>query len=387
MSVHLICTNNELESCLTHLSTVDELALDLEFDKNFYHYGFNLCLVQIFAEGECYLIDPLSDQLEIDSVFKPLEDTAIEKVVFAFGEDLRLLHSIGCFPKNIYDLNIATSLLNYTPASLTNYLVEILGIETGKSSQQSNWFKRPLTSQQLNYAAEDVIHLFKLKNLLEQEAKQKNIKEWIEEENSFFDEMNYSDIDSNNAIKQKDKKDLSEHEWYLFKKLIDFRENLAEKYNKPGYQIIKKEYLKEIAKDSRKLMKWQNTRGIYPAIRNKEVKDQLIELLKNSSSEADHLNLSKTDPADKPLNREEYNVLQKEKTKINHFKNEFFQPIKNRIVDIHGEEAASFMLSNRIMNEIITGKRESIASYKLTLIEKYADELGLNPDQYLHQTS
>jgi TRAP-type mannitol/chloroaromatic compound transport system substrate-binding protein len=114
------------------------------------------------------------------------------------------------------------------------------------------------------------------------------------------------------------------------------------------------------------------------------VKDQLIELLKNMSSEADHLNLSKTDPADKPLSREEYKVLQKEKTKINHFKNKFFQPVKNRIVDIYGEEAASFMLSNRIMNEIITGKRESIAGYKLNLIEKYADELGLDPDQYLH---
>lgn len=387
MSVHLINTNKELKSSLSHLSTVRELALDLEFDKNFYHYGFNLCLVQIFAEGECYLIDPLSDQLEIDSLFKPLEDPAIQKVVFAFGEDLRLLHSIGCFPKNIYDLNIATSLLNYTPASLTNYLAQILEVDTGKSSQQSNWFKRPLTEQQLKYAAEDVIHLFRLKHVLEQEAGQKNISEWIEEENSYFDEMNFSDVDSNNVIKQKDKKDLSEHEWYLFKKLMDFRENLAEKYNKPGYQIIKKEYLKEIAKDSRKLMKWQNTRGIYPAIRNKEVKGQLIELLKKLSSEADNLNLSKTDPADKPLSKEEYKTLQKEKTKINHIKNEFFQPVKKRIVDIHGEEAASFMLSNRIMSEIITGKRESIAGYKLTLIEKYADELGLDPDQFLQQSS
>jgi len=165
--VQIITHQEELESITENLSNVSRIAADLEFDKNYYRYGFNLCLVQLFDGENCYLVDPLSDDLNIKSIFPVLEDPEIEIITFAFGEDLRLLHSLGCFPKNIYDIDIATSLLNYEPGSLTKLLDEAIDVDTGKSSQTSNWFQRPLTDQQKKYAAHDVLHLFDLKDKLD----------------------------------------------------------------------------------------------------------------------------------------------------------------------------------------------------------------------------
>jgi ribonuclease D len=381
MTVQLISTNGALETVLSDLRRYAEIALDLEFDKNYHRYGFNLCLVQVCANDICYLIDPLSKDLTIEHLFPVLEDDSIQKVAFAFGEDLRLLHSLGCFPRNLYDLNIATSLLNYKPGSLASYIEDLLGIQTNNSSQQSNWFQRPLSDEQISYAADDVIHLFTLKNILDQQAREAGIAGWIAEENAEYGQVDYSDVDDNSLIKHKDKKDLSEYEWHLFKKLLVFREELAEKHDKPGFKIIQKDALKELARDPKRLDSWNNTRGIYRAVKTNQVKNQLARLLREAAKEAQSMHLSKSEPADKPLSDEEYKLHQNVKERINQLKSQIFMPIKNKITEDYGEVAASFMLSNRIISDLITGDYGKLESYKRELFLTYAEKLDLNMDR------
>lgn len=377
MTIHYISGNRELDECIARLEDAEEIAIDLEFDKNRYRYGFNLCLVQLCRDEDCYLVDPLCEGLEIERLFPLLEDAQIQKVVFAFGEDLRLLHTLGCYPKNIYDLNIATSLLNYEPASLTNYIAEILDRDTGKSSQQSNWYNRPLTDDQKRYAAQDVLHLIDLKRVLEAEAKEKGLEEWIAEENAIMDELDFSGTDDKSHIREKDKKGLSEKEWFLLKKLLDFREEIARTHNKPSYQVIKKDYLVELAKDSRSLMKWQDMRGIYRRIKTAEYKDRIAALLRDAALEAEKEGLSGDKPAAKRLDKEEYRALREERERVNRIKNSFFGPIKNRLIEDYGKQAATFMLSNRIMAEVIRGEQE-LEAYKRELVVRYARELNLD---------
>ena len=164
---NLINKADDFQSCVDSLSQKSQFSIDLEFDKNRFRYGFNLCLMQIFDGKDCYLIDPLSDDIDIKKIFPLIEDPKIEKVAFSFSEDLRLLHSLGCYPQNVYDISFAAALLNFPPVSLTKLLHMVLEIETDKSSQQSNWFKRPLSEDQKNYAAEDVIYLLQMKNIFQ----------------------------------------------------------------------------------------------------------------------------------------------------------------------------------------------------------------------------
>ena len=245
MAIHYIAEQEELEQLTEDLRHKAEIAIDLEFDRNRYRYGFNMCLMQIYDGADCFLVDPLSDNLNIETIFPPIENPDIQKVVFAFGEDLRLFHSMGCFPKNLYDLDIATSLLNFEPASLTNLIEEVLDVVVNSSSQQSNWYRRPLTDQQKEYAADDVLYLLDFKEAVEKQARERALTEWIEQENAVFNHLDYSDEDHNNLIKDKDKNDMTMFEWFVYCRLIEFFDEVAQSYNKPVYQLVSKKLVSD----------------------------------------------------------------------------------------------------------------------------------------------
>ncbi|TVR34447.1 MAG: hypothetical protein EA390_02945 [Balneolaceae bacterium] len=384
MPVKYIDRTPELQSVVQKLSGLNQISIDLEFDKNYYRYGFNLCLVQIFDGDHCYLIDPLSKNLEIETLFPVLENEEIQKVVFAFGEDLRLLHSLNCFPKNIYDLNIATSLLNYPPASLVNLIDDILSIDTGKSSQLSNWYKRPLTDQQVHYAAQDVLHLFELKSVLIVQAEEMNITGWINEENTVWDQLDYSDEVNNGILKEKDKNDFNEVEWHIYKQLMAYREELAQKLNKPSFQIIKKEYLMEVAKETRTLMGWDQAKGIYRAIKNEDTKTDLIDLVRDARKQADKLGLSEEQPAKKYPSPEELKIYREQQRELKKFKSAFFDPIKQKIEEEYGQETAVYLFSNRIISDLVNGESSELEKYKRDLLVRYTEELNLDKE-YLHR--
>lgn len=383
MAIPYIQTEDELQSALRALSKTSELAVDLEFDRNYHRYGFNLCLIQIFDGNDCYLFDPLSRSLDIRQIFPVLENPQIRKVVFAFGEDLRLLHSIGCFPKNIFDLDIATSLLNYPPSSLNNLLEDVLEIDTGKSSQRSNWFRRPLSDQQIRYASQDVLHLFELQDVLMKQALKKNITQWIEEENRQWDHHDYSETEAHSYLKEKDKKQFSEQEWHIFTRLMAYREKLSQKVNRPGFQVIPKPKVRTIVKEPAHLDGWTRMKGIHRKLKTAEVRDTLKQIYKRARTEARKRGLSETDPAKKPPSPSEMNRIRERKNKIRTYRSRLFDPVKQKIEEDYGKEAAIFMFSNRVIAEIVDNQNGNLEQYKANLLMDYAEELDL--DQQLLQ--
>ncbi len=378
MTVNFIKNGDELKHTVQHLESNGQIALDLEFDRNFYRYGFNLCLMQIFDGEQCFLIDPLSKYVRIDELFPVLENPSIQKVVFAFGEDLRLLHSLGCFPKNIYDLDIATSLLGYPPSSLNTLLEDVLGVDTGKSSQKSNWFKRPLSNHQITYAAQDVLYLFQLRNMLHEQAHKKEIQAWIEEENAAWDQLDFSDLDTTEPIREKDMKDLSEVEWHIYKALICYREEIAEKSNKPAFQIFGKNIIYSIIREPSFLNNWKNTSGVFHRIKNDRHRDKIKSLVQNAEEEALSNGLSKKKPAKKPPTQEMLKEFRKEKQVINRYRSKLFDPVKEKIAEEYGEQAASYMFSNRTIADLVTGQNGSMKKYKQELLIRYARDLNLD---------
>ena len=380
MIIKNVTTDEELSDFLNAVKDKPEISVDLEFDKNFHRYGFNICLVQIYDGNACYLIDPLSKSLTVKNLFPLLEDPDICKIVFTFGEDLRLLHSLGCYPKNIHDLGIATSLLNYPQASLTNYLIDILDIESAASSQKSNWFIRPLTEKQQVYAAEDVYFLPDLKKKLDKEAEQKGITNWIEQENRQLDLEDYSDTNNNSLYKEKDKNGFSELEWHIYLDLLRFREKLAELHDKPPFQVFGKKIMDMLVKNPGSINSWNNTRGIFSGIKNKRTQNKLEEILSESRKEAEKIGLSASKPAFKKPSKEEMAELRKEQNKINEAKQKFFDPVKELIERDYGKETATFLFSNRIIADIVSGSSGELLPYKKELLERYGDELGIKPD-------
>ena len=70
-------------------------------------------------------------------------------------------------------------LLNYPFTGLNSLLSTVLNITIDKGEQRSNWYKRPLSYKQLQYAQNDVLHLLTLKHKLEHEVEKKGIGHWV----------------------------------------------------------------------------------------------------------------------------------------------------------------------------------------------------------------
>ena len=101
---------------------------------------------------------------------KFLEDRSIMKIMYdAAGDRAFLFKKYGIDLKTILDLQVAVSLLNFEKRDLSSILTKTLNVDTGKSKkkfQRYNWTRRPLSSTAIEYAIEDVIYLFELKDKL-----------------------------------------------------------------------------------------------------------------------------------------------------------------------------------------------------------------------------
>lgn len=375
VKIEYIDTQADLNSCADKLKDSTSLAIDLEFDKNHYRYGFNLCLLQIFDGEVCFLIDPINTGLKLDPIFDLIKNPDIEKVSFAFGEDMRLLHHLGCKPKNVNDLGNARSLLNYPPMSLSNLLKETLGIEADKTQQKSNWFKRPLTKDQIKYAAEDVLHLFKLKDVLYTDLEKYNRLEWANQENSALDTVEYPNQIGVVTVKNNEKKLLSEYDFHIYEGLLRFREKTAEKIGKPSYQIIKKEILSEMARGKVNTKDWQKLKGVYKSLLNKDFQYKIDAEHRRLISDATNLKKSKHDSALQPMDRDVRQAMRKKRAMAENVKSEIYNDIKNEMIERYGVEFSTFVMPNHIMLSLGGQDIDNILPYRLELIKSIGESI------------
>jgi ribonuclease D len=367
------------------LSNKKEIFIDLEFDKNHFRYGFNLCLMQIFDGETCFLIDPLSD-LTIEKIFPVLEDENIQIVCFAFSEDLRLFYHLGARPNNILDLAIATRLLDYDTLSLNNTLSIILEDEiyaTGKSSQQkSNWFQRPLTDQQKLYAAEDVLYLPALNEKLKHRIEEVQKTDWLQQEMNAFESYDWSSGAVAEYLTKKDQKQLSLREWIRFQKIMEYREKIAASLNRPTYKVLDKNIVFDLAKSPGKVKQWTSLKGVHPKFRTEQIQAKITVLLDAAEQEISEHKITMGQSSIPLLSREEGQEMSQRRKHQQYFKESFFLPIKEVVKTGYGENFSNYFLSNRKITDFIN-KDQLLLSYQKEIITNAAKQLNLSLPQFI----
>jgi len=384
-----IDNKESFEEAISILSTKKEIFIDLEFDKNHFRYGFNLCLMQIFDGETCYLIDPLTD-IEVEHIFPILEDENIQIICFSFNEDMRLFHHLGARPNNILDLGIATRLLDYDTLSLNNTLSIILEDESyaeGKSSQQkSNWFQRPLTEQQCMYAAEDVLYLPALTSKLKERIRKAGKEEWLAQEMIAFENHDWSNGAIAEYLTKKDQKLLSLREWIRFEKLMDYREQLAESLNRPTYKVLDKKVVLELATSPKKISQWTSLKGIHPKFRTEETQSHVQKLINEAEQEIAENKITMGQPSIGLLSREEKQEISQRRQRQQYFKESFFLPVKEVIKEEYGENLSNYFLSNRKISDFIN-KDLFLLPYQQQIIINAAKQLNLQIPPFVNEIS
>jgi len=171
--------SDALQDLLTAAPAV--LGLDTEFMRTDTFLP-RLALVQVQAAERIALVDPTAgaDPAPLAAV---LSDPARTIVMHSAGEDLEALATWSCTIGHLFDTQIAASFAGLGAGLGYQKLVrEITGVDLPKAETRSDWLRRPLSPQQLDYAAQDVEHLPALHVELDARLAQRGYVAWFEQD-------------------------------------------------------------------------------------------------------------------------------------------------------------------------------------------------------------
>lgn len=171
-------TDAALSELIDNAISHDRYALDTEFHREKTYFP-KLALVQIKTHETTAIIDPLAVDT---SVFKRLFDSDALCVVHAAQQDMEVLqHAVGAIPKRIFDTQLSSGFTGLSTPSLASLVQNELKISLPKGDRLTDWLRRPLSADQLKYAASDVEYLFILHDKINDKLEQLGRVAWAQE--------------------------------------------------------------------------------------------------------------------------------------------------------------------------------------------------------------
>jgi len=240
LPVEVISHSDHLEEALDEVRKSGVIALDIESNSR-HCYPEQLCLIQLAVPRVVYIIDALAV-----GDMSPLRDILLSrdtvKVFHEAANDIRSLdRHYGFQVRSIFDTAVAARFVGIDKCSLENVIYNLLGINIEKSKrlQRSDWGRRPLSGEALEYAAADVSHLVALGEALIQRLNELGRMEWVMEECLRLEDLTYEAPDPETfyySIKGAGK--LKSRELAILRELYLFREEEALKRHRPPFYVI-----------------------------------------------------------------------------------------------------------------------------------------------------
>lgn len=159
----MIESQADLDRLLEELREAGTFAYDSEFIGEM-NYLPRLCLVQVATTKKVSLIDPMAG-VDLRGFWRTICDPKLVKIVHAGQQDIepvyRALADEGpVTPRNVFDTQVGAGLAGMVyPLSLSKLVGEFLPVKLAKGLTFTHWDRRPLSQQQMRYAADDVRYL------------------------------------------------------------------------------------------------------------------------------------------------------------------------------------------------------------------------------------
>ena len=174
--------DDELPGLARTLASQPWIGLDTEFlrERTFFP---KLCLLQLAAGGQIWCVDTLRIG-SLDPLMPALTAAAARKVIHAARQDLEAVYlSTKRVMTPIFDTQIAAGCVGLKPQVGYAELVKtLLDVTVPKGQTRTDWSKRPLTREQLEYAADDVWYLGDVANHLSQRLRELEREHWVLED-------------------------------------------------------------------------------------------------------------------------------------------------------------------------------------------------------------
>ncbi|WP_180049417.1 HRDC domain-containing protein [Acinetobacter sp. YH12144] len=164
----------DLNSVLNLMDQSSIYGLDTEFIKVDTLWP-KLGLFQINVQNQVYLLDGTT--LDLSQFWQKLF-AAQQNIFHACSEDIDLIYHYAQHKslENVFDTQVGMSFLGHgLQVSYQNALKTMLDVDIDKDQTRSDWLARPLSAEQLNYAANDVHYLMNLSQTIQNELAAKSL--------------------------------------------------------------------------------------------------------------------------------------------------------------------------------------------------------------------
>lgn len=248
----------DLQTLCKKLETSHFLTVDTEFVRERTYYP-QLALIQLGNHELSACIDPLAidDLSPIKALFI---NESIPKVFHAASQDLEIFQLLfSALPTPIFDTQIVAAVLGLgDQIGYAKLAKEILNVDVDKTQTRTDWLRRPLSAQQIQYAEDDVRYLSQIYPILVQRLDDLGRTDWLKQDfQTLLDPKRYTPNPKTCWRKIKGINKLKGVQLAILQQLAAWRENLAIEKDQPRRRVIGDEHLLDMAR-----LRPKNTEGL-----------------------------------------------------------------------------------------------------------------------------
>ncbi|MBV9533107.1 MAG: ribonuclease D [Bradyrhizobium sp.] len=244
----VITTSSELVAACERLARHKVITVDTEFLRETTYYPL-LCVVQMASPEEAVIIDALAAGIELTPFFELMGNEKVLKVFHAARQDIEIVwHRAGIVPHPIFDTQVAAMVLGHGDSIAYDQLVQrITGHRPDKTHRFTDWSRRPLTSEQVHYAASDVTHLRDVFTALDADLKKRARNDWVSEEMEILTSPKTYDFHPERAWERLKTRVRKPRELAVLVEVAAWREQEAQSRDVPRNRVLKDEAVGDIA--------------------------------------------------------------------------------------------------------------------------------------------
>lgn len=244
-----ISNPSELATFCEHARASKVLAVDTEFlrEKTFYP---RLCLIQLATPTRIVAVDPILIK-DLSPVAELLTDERIIKIFHACSQDLEVIDgALGVIPSPVFDTQLAAAFLGHRMQLGYGPLVEAYtGVRLPKAESLTDWSRRPLDPEQLEYAEDDVRYLPDIYERMMHELVERGRLSWLEPELREACEPSKFRRDPRRAFEHlKKMSSLTRKQLAVAREVCAWREGAAAKRDIPRRWVLSDEVVVEVCR-------------------------------------------------------------------------------------------------------------------------------------------
>ncbi len=250
----VLTSSDDVKAFCDTLKNQNFITVDTEFIREKTYFP-KLCLIQISGpDKNAVAIDPLADDMDLEPVFELLADPKIIKVFHAARQDLEIFFKLtGKVVAPLFDSQIAAMVCGYGDSiGYENIVRHVTGGQIDKSSQFTDWARRPLSEKQINYALGDVTHLCDVYLSLKADLEKRGRTAWVREEKAILENPALYENDPYKCWERVKIRSPKAKTLCILKELAAWRELQAQKRDIPKNWVMKDDTLVDLANQAPK---------------------------------------------------------------------------------------------------------------------------------------